>query len=157
MLTMVLGGLWHGASWTFVIWGAIHGTVLVAERAIRGRPVRETFDRPLTRSNVPSILFTFGVVTFAWVFFRADSVSTAFEILGRIATAASGAIPVDMAILPVLVLTTLALDLAERRGITARTFVKAPAAVQGLAYGLALVALFVFSGAPQVPFIYFQF
>jgi alginate O-acetyltransferase complex protein AlgI len=157
MLTMVLGGLWHGASWTFVIWGAIHGTVLVAERALRGRPVRAMLGRPLAMSNIPYILFTFGVVTFAWVFFRADSVSTAFEILGRIGTAASGAIPVEMAILPVLALTTLTLDLVERRGITARTLVKAPVAAQGLAYGMVIVALFVFSGTQQVPFIYFQF
>jgi len=157
MITMVLGGLWHGASWTFVIWGAIHGGVLALERATRGRQSRAIYERPLTASNIPFILVTFGVVTVAWVFFRADSVSTAFEILGRILTAAPGAMPVEMAILPFAVLTTLALDLAERRGLTARAFARAPAVAQGLAYGFALVALVVFSGTQPVPFIYFQF
>ena len=51
MLTMLLGGLWHGASWNFVIWGGYHGALLAVERALRGdRPIDEEWDLDSTRS-----------------------------------------------------------------------------------------------------------
>src|SRR3982074_751674 len=86
MLTMVLGGLWHGAAWTFVVWGAIHGGVLAfehwrhEERITRG--LREPADT-LTR-RVLDRFVTFNIVCLAWVFFRADSFSNAGSVLPRI-------------------------------------------------------------------------
>ncbi len=65
MLTMLLGGLWHGAAWTFVVWGGIHGARLAAERGLRER---------FGTARVPAWagwLVTFNVVCLAWVFFRA--------------------------------------------------------------------------------------
>ena len=70
---MVLGGLWHGASWTFVIWGTIHGLMLAFERA-QGK------DSPYRRLPGPlRTALTFAIVCFAWVFFRADSLPRALE------------------------------------------------------------------------------
>jgi alginate O-acetyltransferase complex protein AlgI len=63
-IVMLLGGLWHGAAWTFVIWGAIHGSLLILERLLRGRIALPTF------LSIPA---TFLAVTIAWVFFRAPT------------------------------------------------------------------------------------
>jgi len=75
MTVMLLGGLWHGASWTFVIWGAIHGAMLGLERA-RGK--RSFYDR---MPDVLKAAVTFGVVCVSWVFFRADSLGFAWQFV----------------------------------------------------------------------------
>ena len=77
---MLLGGLWHGASWTFVVWGALHGSYLVLERLAR------TYvpDRPLWHTPAGRLflgLCTFAAVCVAWVFFRAQSFSQAWDIV----------------------------------------------------------------------------
>ena len=81
MLTMLLGGLWHGAAWTFVIWGAIHGVGLCVERRARRGGRRRRRAQWLGR------ILTFQIVCFAWIFFRADSFARAGQILERLFTA----------------------------------------------------------------------
>jgi D-alanyl-lipoteichoic acid acyltransferase DltB (MBOAT superfamily) len=82
MITMLLGGLWHGAAWTFVVWGGLHGVYLLvnhAWRAVRGydrAAASDTVARPSLRAR----LLTFAAVVSAWVFFRADSLGTAIRI-----------------------------------------------------------------------------
>jgi alginate O-acetyltransferase complex protein AlgI len=76
-LVMLLGGLWHGAAWTFVIWGALHGTILCLER-LRGKT--SVYER------LPGALqtgITFVVVLFTWVFFRSPDLPAALEYCGR--------------------------------------------------------------------------
>ena len=86
MLTMLIGGLWHGAGWTFVVWGGIHGTALCVERWWRGRP--GFVERPWTRGRRAWHRFvTFQVVCFAWIFFRADSFADAWDLIQRLFTA----------------------------------------------------------------------
>ena len=75
-IVMLLGGLWHGAAWTFVIWGAIHGAGLIAERWLR--PYLPT--GPVAR--VISVIVTFHLVCLAWIFFRAQSLEAALAYLG---------------------------------------------------------------------------
>ncbi len=78
-LTMVISGLWHGAMWTFVIWGALHALGYSLTRALE----RSSF----YRQRVPRLakqLFTFSFVTFAWIFFRAESFADAWLIVTRI-------------------------------------------------------------------------
>ncbi|MCS6770984.1 MAG: MBOAT family protein [Kiritimatiellae bacterium] len=75
LVVMLLGGLWHGASWTFVVWGAIHGLLLAVERALGQQPIYRRLPRPLR------IALTFGLVCIAWVFFRAESVAHAADYL----------------------------------------------------------------------------
>jgi alginate O-acetyltransferase complex protein AlgI len=78
MTVMLLGGLWHGASWNFVIWGGIHGSVLALERAA-GKL------NPLRRLPVPlQVAFTFGIVCLSWVFFRAQTLSQATDYLASL-------------------------------------------------------------------------
>ena len=83
MLTMLLGGLWHGANWTFVVWGGIHGVGLSIERFIRRLLSREEQAIPAFWSPGAWIsrVFTFHLVCLTWVFFRAPSVSDAVTIL----------------------------------------------------------------------------
>jgi len=81
MITMLLGGLWHGASWNFVIWGGIHGLCLVAERVWRGPP-KDAATVKRIGLDLPGILGTFLVVTVAWVFFRAPTLGAALDVLG---------------------------------------------------------------------------
>lgn len=73
MITMVLGGLWHGASWTFVVWGALHGAYLALERVVRKAPIAGWALWQSTRGRKLLALGTFLLVCFTWVFFRADS------------------------------------------------------------------------------------
>lgn len=77
MITMLLGGLWHGAAWTFVVWGALHGTYLIVER-----PFRAFMKQNQTGVNgLLLALFTFFLVNITWVFFRAQDFNTARNIL----------------------------------------------------------------------------
>jgi alginate O-acetyltransferase complex protein AlgI len=85
LTTMVLGGLWHGAGWTFVIWGAIHGGLLVINHAWRGFAQMLPFHLPKRAARILSIALTFGCVVFAWVYFRApDLVSANRIVLGMV-------------------------------------------------------------------------
>lgn len=77
MLTMLLGGLWHGAAWTFVVWGALHGTYLIVERLLKN-----VFTVKLnTWNGILLALFTYTLVNFTWVFFRAREFSTAKNMI----------------------------------------------------------------------------
>jgi alginate O-acetyltransferase complex protein AlgI len=86
LLTMVLGGLWHGAAWTYVVWGAFHGFILVAYRALGAS--REDNSPAESRSVVRwlQIGLMFHLVCLGWLFFRAESLTQAFGMLGRIST-----------------------------------------------------------------------
>jgi D-alanyl-lipoteichoic acid acyltransferase DltB (MBOAT superfamily) len=84
MLTMALGGLWHGAAWTFVIWGGLHGLYLCVNHAWNrfGPRVLPRFE---PAANIAALAVTFLAVVVAWVFFRADSVASALSILAKMA------------------------------------------------------------------------
>ena len=69
LATMLLGGLWHGAGWNFLVWGGIHGLLLVAHRAFAGRT--PTQDAPLAWRDAPKLVVCFHAVILPWVFFRA--------------------------------------------------------------------------------------
>lgn len=81
LLTMLLGGLWHGAGWTFVIWGGLHGVYLVVNHLWQGARRRLGFERTTAAGGAAARILTFGCVIVAWVFFRAESFSTATEML----------------------------------------------------------------------------
>jgi D-alanyl-lipoteichoic acid acyltransferase DltB (MBOAT superfamily) len=84
MIMMVLGGLWHGAAWTFVAWGALHGVYLCINHAWAncGPPVAPRFAR---LANFAAFILTFLAVVVAWVFFRADSMASALFVLSKMA------------------------------------------------------------------------
>src|SRR5712672_1324555 len=84
MITMLLGGLWHGAAWTFVVWGALHGAYLCVNHAWSnyGPAVAPRFARV---GDTAAFVLTFVSVVVAWVFFRADRISSATFVLSRMA------------------------------------------------------------------------
>ena len=85
-ITMLLGGLWHGASWTFVFWGALHGGALCVDKLIPKKEKRKTVFRVLSATG------TFLFVSFTWIFFRSDSFSNAWLIMKGIFTLQDGII-----------------------------------------------------------------
>ncbi|HZC95423.1 MAG TPA: MBOAT family protein [Bradyrhizobium sp.] len=82
MITMLLGGLWHGAAWTFAVWGALHGAYLCINHAWNnyGPKIAPRF-APL--ANIAGLMLTFLAVVVAWVFFRADNVTSALYVLSK--------------------------------------------------------------------------
>lgn len=80
MLTMLLGGLWHGASWKFVVWGGLHGVYLVVERLFRSR-WGETWMTETRRRQIGFALLTYFLVLITWVFFRAANLSDSLSVL----------------------------------------------------------------------------
>lgn len=84
MITMLLGGLWHGAGWTFVVWGGLHGVYLSINHGwhIIRRKLGQDPEQPLSKPmHLASVLLTFLTVTIAWVFFRADSLNHALTMV----------------------------------------------------------------------------
>jgi len=155
MLTMLLGGLWHGASWNFVVWGALHGGYLVVHKLTRAGKVSQD---PVAWRDVPAIVVTFFIVNLAWVFFRAETFANAFDVLEAIFTLQGGAtVRSDLALVAVIGLVALVIDLLERRDFDPVVLIRrAPAAV-GASVAVAIAAIVVFSGGTPEPFIYFQF
>lgn len=86
-ITMLLGGIWHGAGWTFVIWGALHGTFIVINHAARKHVPALNVDRGLA-DRIAKQAATMLIVMIAWVFFRATTVSGAMSMLGSMAAIA---------------------------------------------------------------------
>jgi len=157
MITMLLGGLWHGAAGAFVVWGGLHGLYLAGHRLVRARSPGTAADRP-TRSDLLPVLLTFHLVAFTWIPFRASSLGSAGDYLGGLLTLRDGPIPGDAlgVLLPALVVVLL-LDLAQRSTGSHTPMLRWHYTRRGLAYGLGVVAVLVFSGQAAVPFLYFQF
>lgn len=161
MVTMLLGGLWHGAAARFVVWGGLHGIALVAEK------IWHRIFRKVTRrrriAHVAGILLTFNFVSFAWIFFRAGTMEQAGIMLHQIFSAFNPGnyIQVLMAYLPVTVIIVsgyilhyLPVTVKESyRGL----FIRMPVAVQ-LIFTIAVALLLHRVGTDVVqPFIYFRF
>jgi D-alanyl-lipoteichoic acid acyltransferase DltB (MBOAT superfamily) len=158
MLTMLIGGLWHGAGWTFVAWGAIHGTALVAERWWRERP--GFVERPMSawRRNWHRFA-TFQVVCFAWIFFRSDSFADAWDLIVRLLTAWGEPSPLVTAGVVAAIAVGIGSQYLPQRlplSIMAR-FSRLPVPAQAAVLGLALLVTHAMGPEGVAPFIYFQF
>jgi len=156
MLTMLIGGLWHGAAWTFVIWGGLHGLFLVVGRARGVRAPR--CPGPVSGGDAIRVFATFHLVCLAWVFFRAETLGQALSYLAGIVTLRSGGVD-QSALLLVLVagLAVLAVDAVQRNRSEETAPMRWPAPARGALYGSLTAAIVLFSGGQPVPFIYFQF
>jgi alginate O-acetyltransferase complex protein AlgI len=152
LLTMLLGGLWHGAAWTFVVWGGIHGLGLAIERAVGWRPhtrAQQWFGRVLT----------FHVVCFAWVFFRADSFATAREVLVRLFTAWGQGSPLVTTSVVLAISVGIAGQYLRPTAVTsvARGFERLSAVAQAACVAVALTVINTLGPTGVAPFIYFRF
>jgi len=153
MVTMVLGGLWHGAAWTFVAWGTIHGLALVIERLLGVGALPG--ERPVLAAARWCI--TFHVVCVAWVLFRADSFEIAADFLSGIVTAPLGGAVEWWAVVLIvgaLVLQMIPTDLLlsiRQRGADVDPL------VQGAVLGIWIALIVALGPEGVAPFIYFQF
>lgn len=152
--TMVLGGLWHGASWNFVIWGALHGTVLVAERL--WQQVRPEGWPVLPRWL--GVVITFHIVALGWIFFRCTEFSGALAYLRGMA-AMTGSTTQATPWLLGLIALGMACHFGPRLAVQhlARQLGRLPGWTVGLLGAFVLLVIEGFRGQGMAPFIYFQF
>jgi alginate O-acetyltransferase complex protein AlgI len=152
VITMLLGGLWHGLTWTFAIWGLLHGTALAVTRA-------RQVSRPAHRlPRAVAVFATYHFVCLTWIFFRAGSVSGALEILGRIASLTAGFENVPASLAATLVLSAAALFIGKTwYGRAMEGFAAAPFYVHAAALVLVAAAIQLLGGHGAAPFVYSRF
>jgi alginate O-acetyltransferase complex protein AlgI len=171
LIVFLICGLWHGANWTFIVWGGIHGFYLVFSLMTRG--IRNGMCRMLKLNEVPNIhevlkiIAIFSLTSFAWIFFRANSISDALYIISHL-TAQWGSITaiespywgplrfeflVGMASLIVL---CIAYQL-QRRGNFVEMLSRRPIWLRWPLYYATIVAILLCGNIGAKPFIYFQF
>jgi D-alanyl-lipoteichoic acid acyltransferase DltB (MBOAT superfamily) len=160
LLTMLLGGLWHGAAWHFVAWGGYHGLLLGVHRACRGALDRLTIGSATRQRAVHllSTLFTFHLVCLGWLLFRADSLSHALSLVGRF----GGPWHVGLASAWLLPLTVLAgplllMQLAQAKSGKLNVVQQMPLVLRAAVYAGLFLVVVVFGEDFGRPFIYFQF
>jgi D-alanyl-lipoteichoic acid acyltransferase DltB (MBOAT superfamily) len=152
---MLLGGLWHGSNWTFVVWGAFHGLMLTTEKLwndLRGTKPKSLADLSRVEVWVRRVV-VFHLVALSWVFFRAPSFQIAMDMLRSIVVPSQfkaeymGA----MILIPLFTLLYFALTPLRKRVLSLE-----PRGILALGYAGILLLLLVF-GATNAEFIYFQF
>ena len=156
LTVMLIGGLWHGAQWTFVIWGGIHGVMLAVERMMGRKAPSEGVWRPLR------VIMTFGILLVTWVFFRAENFAVAWQFLTAMAGCQS--VTASAGLVDALMLSRAALVYFLLAGLIIWALPNSQQLLQRLTMGKALGCLLLFVAALAVlfqqgysPFLYFQF
>jgi alginate O-acetyltransferase complex protein AlgI len=160
-ITMALGGLWHGASWHFVIWGCIHGALLIGHRAFQRFIVSwPKLDAALrsVAGTASRVALTFAVVSAGWVLFRASTLAVAGTIFERMLVPSAGKTsPLQGLSLWVLLLVLALAHAAAATGVWKRLSWRLPAPALGMAYALVLNLALLLAPDAGKTFIYFQF
>jgi len=162
VVTFGLSGLWHGANWTFLVWGLLHAayyipSILRPHRAREADVVAEGRLLPSGRDAL-RMLTTFTLVLLAWVFFRADSVSHACEILATMFTQPYAGLGYRRFAVPLLLCAgLLAAEWINRERQHTLSIARLPPVVRWGAYYAALTLIIYKGNTGHVPFIYFQF
>lgn len=159
VVTMLVGGLWHGPTWTFVIWGLLHGTGLVAVRL--WEKARKRFGLARVEAQWPRVLaalLTFHFVCFAWIFFRAESFNAAVAVLKQLAAFSLDTANLAAPVVGIMALGFAAHFLPDRLWHSSQSlFARMPALAQaGLLFALG-VGLYFVASSDFVPFIYSRF
>jgi D-alanyl-lipoteichoic acid acyltransferase DltB (MBOAT superfamily) len=155
LITFTLGGLWHGISWNFLIWGVLHGLALGAVFAWK---LRRKIPSPFWWAKIPGILLTFHFVCFTWIFFRASSLENALAILRSL-----GSLTWSTENLTPLVLCVMAIAAVIHcfppRWFESSVEVVAgtPFWVQGLAMAALILIIQTLAGRGSAPFVYGNF
>ncbi|HMQ53054.1 MAG TPA: MBOAT family protein [Anaerolineae bacterium] len=173
LIVFLVSGLWHGANWTFVIWGALHGLYVVGEVASTGLRRRLAHSLQLDRRpQVQAVLagvFTFVLVWLAWLFFRANSVSDAFLLLGNLFQPSelnaiyspwAGVVAnpgLELALAVGLIGLLLLVEWLQARAWQLPVLTPQPRWLRWAAYLFLALAIMNLGITEEVPFIYFQF
>jgi D-alanyl-lipoteichoic acid acyltransferase DltB (MBOAT superfamily) len=163
MITFVISGLWHGANWTFVAWGFLHGVYLILAQATA--PFLPRFTRVPRLQAFLKTVFTFALVTYAWIFFRANTLQDSWFIathllpLGRLDSFLLKVGGFSRATAPYLVLSIIAMFVVEWWIAHPLRVPRlwARAAFRALAYNACIYAIVFFGFFGHRDFIYFQF
>ena len=157
MTTMLLGGLWHGASWTFVVWGGLHGAYLASERGLR---TRFSGYRPGPLALFGFALLTYAMINITWVFFRAKTFDKAWVVLrGMFGGNGSAApiLPTAHLLLAALIVVGIVFAHWQLRNRTLESVIaRAPAATIAMTWALMAFTIVIAQGDGNA-FIYFQF
>ncbi|RYE35800.1 MAG: MBOAT family protein [Sphingobacteriaceae bacterium] len=169
-IVFLISGLWHGASWTYVIWGALHGFYLIF--ALITKSFREKLSHAvfIHRFSFLSTLTTFLVVCFAWIFFRADNLQTAFYIAKNIFTGIPSLIKnphhilqdyglnnKEMALSILLIVFLETVNYLQNQRNFLQVFAQKPVYIRWSTYYFLLIMILVFGEFSNRQFIYFQF
>ena len=152
-VVMLLGGIWHGAAWTFLAWGAYQGFWLILERALGKRALYSYTPRAV------QMALTFGLVIIGWVFFRAETLADAGQVLSSMfGASAAGAMPIPYLFRPIHLIAFGAAALIVWSLPTTQRLLAKPPLWWVLSLQLLLpVALAHMHHEKNVPFLYFQF
>ena len=179
LIIFLLSGLWHGAAWTFVVWGCIHGLSIILDRLLQ--PVGAFLDTHLFHRSflrvrhACSVLLTFHILVFSWVFFRAQTLADAFLIVRKIftelpafvshiesdtfATVTKGFVidSLDVLILVACVAFFMFVEHARAFPVAVARFTALPTWIRWGAYYVVILLILTFGRFEIQPFIYFQF
>lgn len=163
LLTMLLGGLWHGASWNFIVWGGIHGLALCIHKGWRSILKRDKHYEPRGFKRVCCILLTFHVVAFCWLFFANQTFDDSLTMVGKIVTDFHGELlPQFLAGYPAvtaLIVLGYVLHFLPTRwsDATRNGLARAPILLQLLLFAAMLLLVIQVRGSEVQPFIYLSF
>lgn len=159
MIVFTVSGLWHGADYTFIIWGVFHGLCMIVERLIYGNKIKEISDN-LTFLNVVRMVITFCIVSLAWIFFRAENFEDASMIFGKIFTS-HGSLFIDpdtMVYAFGFLVLVFAVDfLTEFGGVRLQLLNNKHTVVRWVTYIAMIVMILLLGVLDGGSFIYFQF
>ncbi len=156
IVTFALAGLWHGASWTFVIWGCLHGAGQAIHRGFSALwPAGRT---PARWRVIAGTFVTFHFVVFAWIFFRCDTLAQARDVLGKLGDLSTGAANISLPVIAAT-LAAIVLQFAPDNWLTRVrcAFVMQPAVAQAMLLVLCAMVVRWIGGAQVSPFIYQRF
>lgn len=157
MITMLLGGLWHGASWRFILWGGLHGIYLVVERGLRHIFKDANFFQQ-TGMRLVLVLITYYFLCITWVFFRAEDFASAFALISTMFYPGEGNLVDQGEIYQVLMISFLLLWVHWKlRESSLEAFMRnLPWWIRGFAISFILISL-ALAPSDERAFIYFQF
>ncbi len=169
LIVFLLSGLWHGANWTYVIWGSLNGLYLVAAIILK-KPKSKVFhffrlDKVPAIGKAFKVFVTFNLICFSWIFFRAASINDAFTVVKRIFTdfrlkstfSWVGITRYDVFIGMLLVGFLLLVQLLQRRQSLSMTLARKPAVIRWGLYYAAIITIIILGVFTANSFIYFQF
>jgi alginate O-acetyltransferase complex protein AlgI len=163
MITMVLGGLWHGASWRFIIWGGLHGLALSLHKWYRERAAKNRKTPVTTILKITKILITFHFVCLCWIFFRATSIEGVGQMLNQILFAFNGKVFFEFLVGYKFVMMLIAMGyvlhfIPERLELTTRQRLVTSHFILKAAWMISIIILVIQTKSAAIqPFIYFQF
>ena len=157
MIVFLLSGLWHGAAYTFIIWGAIHGVAQVIEKIVYGKRIKE-LENKFTLANVFRTVLTFSIVSVAWIFFRLPNVSDVSTVLTKIFTGWGRLFMEPTLLLAMGSLVILVIkDSCDQFGVKFRLFNSTYSAIRYLSVALLISYILLLGVLEGGQFIYFQF